>query len=125
METISLFNGNEQRYKQEMPRLFICTSNINDVALNHIKKNTGLNFVKGGWGYQATPKTSKQVLKLLLTYDFKTQYNDNVSIKNTILLKWVDNAGFRADTICFKCCEYNNINTNGLTKKDKLRIGGY
>lgn len=95
METISLFNGNEQRYKQDMPTLTYLTEYINPVALKHIEKNTGLKFKKVGWGYTAKPKTSKQVLKLLLTYNFRTQYHNNATTKNTIFLKGCDGEIFK------------------------------
>jgi len=120
METISLFNGNGQRYKQGLPKLFYITDNINDVALEHIRKNTGLKFKKGLWGYEAQPTTSKQIVKLLLTYDFKTEYHDNIDNKNTLFLRGLFNVGFKVRSICFDCCKHNGIYTGGLKKKDRL-----
>ena len=120
METVSLFNGNNRRYKQDLPRLVYLTDGINDVALKHIQRNTGLNFVKAAWSYWAQPKTSKQIVKLLLTYNFKTEYHDNGCTHNTIYLKGMHNVGFKVNTICFECCEHNGIYTGGLSKKSRL-----
>lgn len=122
METLNLFNGNGHRYKTELPKLFYLTDYINEVALKHIEKNTGLKFIKGCWGYEVKPKSSKQIIKLLLTYDFKTQYHDNNTNRNTLFLKSCGIEGFKIRTICFNCCKDNNINLNGLSKKNKLLV---
>lgn len=113
METLTLINGNGQRYNKELPNLYIM-GECNDAGLSHILENTGLVFTPYWNGYQAKPETSQQITKLLLTYNFKTQYNDNATIHNTILLKWCNDAGFKVDAICYNCCKKNCINTNGL-----------
>ena len=120
MEEISRFNGNGKRYKTNIPLIFYITDYINPVAIQHIKKNTGLLFKKGSWGYSVQPKNSKQIIKLLVTYDFKTNYVNNWNSKNTLFLKGLYNVGFKVDCICFDCCKKNGIYTNGLKKKEYL-----
>lgn len=122
MNKINLFNGNGHRYKLDMPCIHILADNINDVALDHIKKQTGLIFKKNGWGYEAKPRTFYQITKLFLTYDFKTQYHNNLTTKNTILLKFCNQDGFKVNSICFECCKDNNINLRGMTENDKLKV---
>lgn len=122
METLTLINGNNQEYSVELPKLFIMAEHINEVAIGHIHENTGLGFVKTAWGYEAQPATSEQIAKLFLTYNFKTQYNNNASVHNTILLKICRNEGFQTDHICFDCCKENHIHTRSLKPGDRLSI---
>ena len=119
METITRFNGNNQQYAVELPRLVI-QGHINDTALKHIADNTSLNFVKTFSGYEAQPLTSNQIAALFLTYNYKTRYYNNGSTKNTLFLRSDHHIGFDIGAICFDCCKYNHIHTNGLKKGDML-----
>jgi hypothetical protein len=119
LETITRINGNGQKYTTDLP-LIILNGFINDVALNHIKENTGLEFKKHYMGYSAQPINSNQVLTLFLTYNFKTRYFDNWNHKNTIVLKCDHHVGFDVDSICYACCKHNNIVTNGLMPNQRL-----
>lgn len=109
MEKIRLINGNGRAYKVDLPKLSILSRYVNEVALKHIEDSTGLKFVKEAWTYDAQPTSSKQITTLLLTCDFKMQYNDNATIHNTILLKFCQNEGFRLDAICPTCAKENGI----------------
>lgn len=119
METLTLVNGNDQKYKIELPKLVILDDYINEVALKHIAENTGLNFTKTVWNYEAQPSNSQQIVKLFLTYNFKTQYHNNITNKNTLYLKGDHHVGFKVDNICYECVKRNNISVRGL-KRDSL-----
>lgn len=123
METkIKRIDGNGKPYYSEMPKIHILDE-INDVALNHIKENTGLNFKSSGFGYVATPKQYKQVLVLLMTYNFKTQYHDNATNHNILYLKFCSDEAFKINSICRKCAINNNIvNATQLKKSDILGV---
>ena len=123
-QKVKLYNGNNQKMVMNVPKLLYRTPYINDVALKHIEHNTGLKFVKNHWfGYEVQPKSTHQIVKLLLTYNFKTQYNDNSSIRNTIILKSCDNAGFDTDEICYNCVVRNKIHVGkGFKKNDILMV---
>ena len=120
MEALKLFNGNNQEMIKELPRLHILADHFNDTALAHVLKNTGLEFrpVAGGW--EAQPVISNQIVRLFLTYNFKTQYHDNASTKNTIYLKSDHHIGFGVDSICFDCIKHNRIFTADLKDGDRL-----
>jgi len=120
METVTTITGNGQPNTRNLPKIQILSREINDAALAHITENTGLVFEKNAWSYDAQPTTSNQITALFLTYNFKTQYNDNASIHNTLLLKFDHHIGFKVDSICLDCCEHNHIVTNGLTREDRL-----
>lgn len=120
METITLINGNGQPYTRGLPKLIFRTDYINDVALQHIYENTGLNFVKNGWGYEAQPITSMQIVALFMTYNFKTKHYDNWQYENTIILKSDHHIGFDVDSICYDCVKENHITVNGLNPGDRL-----
>ena len=120
MEKITRINGNGQPYTENMPKIAILTGAINDVALAHIAENTGLNFIKSAWYYEAQPTTSAQIAALILTYNFKTEYHNNASNNNTLFLKFDHHTGFKVDSICFKCCKHNNIHTGKMTPEDRL-----
>ena len=121
METITRINGNKQRYETGLPRLVI-QGFINDTALAHIEENTSLHFKETAWkgNYEVYPTSSNQITALFLTYNYKTRYYNNGSIKNTLFLKSDHHIGFDVGAICFDCCEYNHIHTNGLKKGDML-----
>lgn len=119
-ETLKLFNGNDQEMTKELPRLHILAEHFNDVALAHVLKNTGLEFKPTSGGWEAQPVTSNQIVRLFLTYNFKTQYHDNGTTKNTIYLKDDHHVGFEVGNICFDCAKRNRIVTNGLKQGDLL-----
>ena len=119
-KTITRINGNNQQYTVDLPKLVIL-GYINDVALDHIFNNTGLNFVKDNWGnYHATPASANQIVTLIMTYNYKTRYYNNWNAKNTIFLKSDHHIGFDVDSICYGCCVENRININGLEENDRL-----
>lgn len=120
METLNLINGNNQMYSLGLPKLVYLTEYINDRALKYIEENSGLKFIKIHFGYEAQPKESKEIVKLLLTYNFKTRYYNNATHKNTLFLKSDHHVGFDVESICFDCVEHNNIVANGLRKESRL-----
>ena len=119
---VSMFNGNGYRYKRDIPEIHILDEFINDVALDNIKKQTGITFKNIGWGYTGQPKTFYQITKLFLTYDWKTQYHDNNTTHNTIFLKTCRDEGFKVRTVCYDCCKDNRIHTGDLQKGEKLIV---
>ncbi len=119
METLTLENGNKQSYTIGLPKIVILDKRYNDVAMEHIFHETGLNF-QGDNFMEAQPENSQQIVKLLLTYNFKTQYHDNATNHNTLFLKSDHHIGFQVDSICFDCCKENHIVTNGLKQGDRL-----
>jgi len=88
-EKLTLINGNRQKYTLGLPEI-ILLSPINDVALKHLEENTGLKFKKTGWEQYRTahPTNSQQIVKLFMTYNFRTRYYNNWHAKNTIFLKY-------------------------------------
>lgn len=120
MEQITLINGNHRPYTLDLPKVVLLMDNINDVALAHIKENTGLEFVKGWNRYEAQPTESKQIVALMLTYNFKTQYHNNGTVSNTIFLKSDHHVGFDVDSICYDCAAHNGIHLGGLQQGDRL-----
>ena len=119
-ESIALVNGNKQPYTVPLPRLVWLTRHVNDVALAHVKENTGLDFQKCTSGLEVVPETSQQVVALLLTYNFKTQYHNNATTENTIYLKCDHHIGFKIDSVCFDCLKHNHVNTMNLKPGDRL-----
>ncbi len=119
METLKLINGNGQQYNIGLPKIIIIGKRYNNVAMEHIYQETGLHF-QGDNNMEAQPETSQQIVKLLLTYNFKTQYHDNATNHNTLFLKGDHHTGFQVDSICFDCCKENHINVNGLNQGDRL-----
>ena len=122
METLTLINGNNRQYNIGLPKIIILGERYNDVAIEHIYQETGLIFKDTGGYYTmvAQPHESQQIVKLLLTYNFKTQYHNNNTDKNTLFLKSDHHIGFRVESICLDCCKENHINTNGLKQGDRL-----
>jgi len=86
-ETLRLINGNNQIYKIGLPGIVILDK-MNDVAFNHMEENTGLKFNEYFAGYEAQPIHSNQIVRLFLTYNFETEYFNNVDIKNTLFLRF-------------------------------------
>ena len=123
METLTLINGNNQQYNIGLPKVIILAK-LNDVATEHIYKNTGLLFRESKTGMinsiEAQPHSSEQIAKLFMTYNFKTRYYNNWDYKNTIVLKFDHHVGFDVDSICYDCCRENHINVNGLKQGDRL-----
>lgn len=120
-ETLTLINGNKNPYTLPLPLLVIKTDFINDGGLAHILENTGLHFQKGAWNnYEAQPTASDQIVKLFLTYDFKTRFYDNASAKNTLFLKFDHHVGFDVDSICIPCAKENHIYTHDLPDTARL-----
>ena len=119
METITRINGNGKPYTTELP-LLIIQGGLNETAINHIKENTGLEFTKTHYGFTTQPISSMQIASLFMTYNFKTRYYNNWDLSNTIVLKHDHHVGFDVKSICYDCCEQNNINTNGMNSTDRL-----
>jgi hypothetical protein len=120
METLNLLNGNKQIMNKTLPALKIL-GYMNDVAIEHIAENTGLNFIKDSWGnLEAQPTESKQIVALFMTYNFKTRYYDNWNYSNTIVLKGDHHVGFDVNSICTACASHNGINIEGLTQDSRL-----
>ena len=120
LPTFEMFNGNGQTYTRELPLIFWQTSEINETALAHIKKQTGLLFIKTSWGYQAQPESFDQYMRLFLTYNFKTRYYNNATHHNTLFIKSDHHVGFDVDSICYMCAKENRITTNGLAPHERL-----
>ncbi len=119
-ETITRVNGNGRPYTVGLPKIVI-QGHMNDVALAHITENTGLVFVVGSWGnLEAQPTESKQIVALMMTYNFKSRYFNNSDANNTIFLKSDHHVGFQVDSICFDCVKHNRIVTNGLSEDSRL-----
>ena len=119
METITRINGNGQPYTTDLPGVVIL-GKYNDVALAHITENTGLTFTPCCGGYGTQPTESRQIAALLMTYNFKTQYHNNATSKNTLYLKSDHHVGFQVDSICYDCCKHNHIPTGGLDEESRL-----
>ena len=86
-ETFIMFNGNKQKMTKTLPKIMIL-DRINDTAREWIAINTQLILEdNGSFGYIVQPKSSQQITKLLLTYNFKTRYFNNWDYKNTLMLK--------------------------------------
>ena len=119
METLTMINGNKQKYTRELPKIVILEKRYNDIALQHIFEETGLHF-QGDNYMEAQPETSQQIVKLFLTYNFKTQYHDNNTNRNALFLKSDHHVGFNVESICFDCCKENHIPVNGLKQGDRL-----
>lgn len=122
MQTLTLINGNKQKYAVGLPRLHIIADHFNAVAIEHVKENTGLSFQRITGGWEAQPETAEQIVKLFLTYNYKTQYHDNGDTKNTLYLKSCNKEGFKVKSICFDCIKENQIFTGNMTKEDRLSV---
>ena len=121
MDTITRINGNGQPYTTDLPKIVYLTKHINDVALAHIKENTGLDFTVGGWSnYEAQPTESWQLAALIMTYNFKTQYHNNASNGNTLFLKSDHHVGFDVESICPDCANHNGIRFANELESDRL-----
>jgi hypothetical protein len=119
-EKITTMNGNHQQMIRNLPRIVILNDSMGDVVLEHIYENTGLQFVQKGRVFEAQPTKSSQIVALLMTYNYKTKYYDNMDSRNTLMLKGDHHVGFQVDSICYKCCKENGIHTGNMSKKDRL-----
>lgn len=98
IETLTRLNGNRQEYTLPLPKIVVLSRNINDVALDWIKKNTGLNLKKTAWAYEAQPKTSAQIVKLLtMSGTPLIQFQNNATNKNVLFMKY-----YRDDFLQYK-----------------------
>ena len=87
-EQLTVYDGNGRRITKTPPTIILLDF-INAGALTHLNHNTGLQFKDTGLGYVAEAKSFKQIAKLLFTYNFKTQYFDNIDYHNTLMLKFM------------------------------------
>jgi len=94
-QNLGFWNGNGQRYLKPAPKVLMLDK-MNDVAFEHLKKQTGLDFKESYLGYIAENTTWQKIAKIFLTYDFRSRYFDNWDYKNTLMLKschdeeWID-----------------------------------
>lgn len=111
IETLTRLNGNRQEYTLPLPKISILTSKINDTALTWIDNNTGLKFRKTAWAYEAQPKTSAQIVKLLtMSGTPLIQFQNNATNKNVLYMKY-----YRDDFLHYK--KGGGVN--------KANVGGY
>ena len=120
MEKITRIDGNGSKYITNLPKLVLIAKHMNDAALAHIKENTGLDFVKKSWNYEAQPENSNQIATLFLTYNFKTRYYDNSTLKNELHLKSDHNIGYNIENVCVPCLIRNHIDTYDMKPKEFL-----
>jgi hypothetical protein len=98
IETLTRLNGNRQEYTLPLPKIVVLSRNINDVALDWIRQNTGLNLKKTAWAYEAQPKTSAQIVKLLtMSGTPLIQFQNNATNKNVLFMKY-----YRDDFLQYK-----------------------
>ena len=120
METLRMYNGNEQEMIKELPKI-IMLGYCNPTALKHIENQTGLKFEENNWkNYEAQPTDSNQITRLFLTYNFKTRYYDNWNYKNTMMVKSDHHIGFDVDAICGHCRDYNHIHNGDMKPEEML-----
>ena len=86
MQRWSLLNGNGHHYSIDIPVVHITDRYINDAALEHILDYTGLDFKDTGWGYVAQPVSCHQIVKLIIRYNYTSNYHDNATHKNILFL---------------------------------------
>ena len=121
MEMLTLINGNDQQYTLPLPKLVISGTEWNDTAIKHVYENTGLLFRSTHrQSMEAQPHSSDQIVRLFLTYNFKTQFHNNLDSRNTLYLKPDHHVGFSVESICYDCCKKNNIPVSGLKQGDRL-----
>lgn len=119
MEKLGRYNGNDQFYETDLPKIeIIGGSAYNDVAIAHIEKNTGMKCKKVNNNLVMQPKTAIQFATLFVTYNFKTQYHNNSSNKNTLFLKSCNDMSFRINSVCIHCLKENNVPLYGDFEAD-------
>lgn len=110
MKTLELFNGNGHLYSLPLPKITILEEHINEIALQHIAKQTNLVFEEDPcFGYSAQPTDCEQIVKLFLTYNYKTKFQNNATVQNTLFLKSDHHIGFKVNSICYNCAKENHI----------------
>lgn len=118
--TFEMYNGNGQLYSRQLPKIII-QGKINDVALAHLEKQTGLTFTKDHWGhYHAQPTSYDQYMRLFLTYNFKTRYYNNWDQNNTLMMRFDHHHGFDVSSVCYDCVKHNHIHLGDLKPGDRL-----
>jgi hypothetical protein len=118
-EVLNMFNGNDQPTVKGLPKIVIL-GGMNDVALAHLEKNTGLKFEKSWNSLQAQPTSSNQIVRLFLSYNYKTQYHNNMQNENTLFLKSDHHIGFKLDSVCVQCLERNGIHAKDMERDEYL-----
>jgi len=84
---VKFINGNGKAYTRGLPKIVII-GEVNKVALSFLEKNTGLNFTKTPLDSRTTrPTRAEQIVKLFMTYNWKTRYYDNAMYNNTLFIK--------------------------------------
>lgn len=124
IEVLGRFNGNGQYFELPLPKLIILTEFINDVVLANVERATGLEFVKTHWlGYEAQPTSCKQIVLLIVEWNFKTRYYNNGSCKNELYLKFCG-AAFEVDHVCIDCAKKNSVRLNysDLGPEDRISL---
>lgn len=86
-KTVSIYNGNNNRYTLEVPKLRIPNFG-NETAKNWFIKQTGLELVEKADHYEAQPRTFKQLYKVFVVYNWETTFYNNATYKNTLFLKY-------------------------------------
>lgn len=77
MEKTTLLSGNGRPYEREIPKVVI-TSHFNDVALENLRKQTGIDFQRNVHGsVEGQPETWEQFIKIFLCYNFIAQGQNN------------------------------------------------
>ena len=77
MEKTTLINGNGHPYERAVPCVRIL-GKWNDVAIENLKKQTGIDFKLSPWGnLEGQPETWEQFSKIFLAYDFLTHGVNN------------------------------------------------
>lgn len=120
MEEIIRIDGNGSEYTVNLPKLVMIAKHLNEAALEHIKENTGLDFVKTNWNYEAQPENSNQIASLFLTYNFKTRYYANSTFENELHLKSDHHIGYDIENVCVSCLQRNHITTYDLRPDEFL-----
>lgn len=89
-ETITRINGNGKEYTLPLPEIRVASRELNSVALDWIKKQTGLTFIKKAWDYEVQPMKNEQITKLVSMYKFKSTFYNNSMYNNTLYLEFTD-----------------------------------
>ena len=121
MQTLTKINANGNEVTMNLPKIVILTSTPwHQVALDGIFQRTGLHFKPCFGGLEAQPESKDQILNLLLMQNFKTNYHDNATFRNTLFLKSDHHVGFKIDSVCYDCCQHNHIHTGHMKPGDRL-----
>lgn len=78
MEKTTLINGNGYKYEREIPKFHIF-GYMNDVALENLRQQTGIDFKQNAWGdIVGQAETWEQFSKVFLAYDWLTHDQNNM-----------------------------------------------